>query len=364
MKQELIIIGIVAKKKLFEIFVCMLLIGTCFVGTLDTVSADDLVDGDYTYTVNNGAAIITDYTGAGGTIMIPSTLGGYPTVTIGDSAFTYCQTLISVAIPNSVTTIEQGAFYHTSLTSVTIGNSVITINSSAFGHCSSLTSVTIGSNVTIIGAKAFSFCASLTSIIIPSSVTTIGYAVFSYCTNLTSITFLGLVAPTTVDLGWITNTSVEIRGHAYAGSNFAAPGGVWNGLTMGTVINDENEPPADDNELPVADFTWAPLNPKTNQEITFNASISSDPDGSLNSYEWDWNNDSAYEESHHIPTATHSWAQAGNYPVTVRVSDNNGSTSTKTIIISVSSGTPGFELVFVLCAIATVLFLLRKKRNI
>ena len=122
MKQELIIIGIVAKKKLFEIFVCMLLIGSCFVGTLDTVSADDLVEGDYTYTVNNGEATITDYTGAGGAIMIPSTLGGYPTVAIGDSAFTYCQTLISVTIPNSVTTIEQGAFYHTSLTSVTIGN--------------------------------------------------------------------------------------------------------------------------------------------------------------------------------------------------------------------------------------------------
>ena len=226
--------------------------------------------------------------------------------------------------------------------------------------------MTIGNNVTTIGAKTFSFCSSLTSIIIPSNVTTIGYAAFSYCTNLTSITFLGLVAPTIVDLGWITNTSVEIRGHAYAGSNFAAPGGVWNGLTMGTVINDENEPPAGDNELPIADFTWAPLNPKTTQTIIFNASASYDPDGSLNSYEWDWNNDSTYEESHHVPTAINSWTQAGNYPVTVRVSDNNGSTSTKTIIISVSSGngTPGFELIFVLCAIATVILLLRKKRNI
>ena len=364
MKQELIIIGIVTKKKLFEIFVCMLLIGTCFVGTLDTVSADDLVEGDYTYTVNNGAAIITDYTGAGGTITIPSTLGGYPTVTIGDSAFAYCQTLISVTISDSVTTIEQAAFYYTSLTSVTIGNSVTTINGSAFGRCSSLTSVTIGSNVTTIGAKAFSFCASLTSIIIPSSVTTIGYAVFSYCTNLTSITFLGLVAPTIVDLGWITNASVEIKGHAYAGSNFAAPGGVWYGLMMGTVIGDENEPPTKENEPPVANFTWTPSNPTPNQTITFDASASNDPDGSLTLYQWDWNNDGAYEDAYNTPTAVHSWSQAGNYPVIVRVSDNNGSTSTKTIIVSVSSGgTPGFELVFVLCAIATVIFLLRKKRN-
>jgi len=116
------------------------------------------VEGDYTYIVKYAKATITNYNGLGGAITIATALDGYPTIAIGASAFTYCQTIISVTIPNSIITIEQAAFYYTSITSVTIGNSVITINHSAFSHCSPLTSVTIGNNVTIIGAKAFSFC--------------------------------------------------------------------------------------------------------------------------------------------------------------------------------------------------------------
>ena len=134
---------------------------------------------------------------------------------------------------------------------------------------------------------------------------------------------------------------------------------------MGTVIGSENKPP-------VADFTWTPSTPTVNQTITFDASASNDPDGSLTVYEWDWNNDGTYEDSHTTPTATHSWAQAGNYPVMVRVTDNDGATSIKTITIPVSSEsgnqtpdtstkTPGFELVFVIGAIAVAMFLRRKK---
>jgi len=71
---------------------------------------------------------------------------------------------------------------------------------------------------------------------IPNSVTSVGDRAFLNCTSLTSITFLGLVAPTTVGANWILSTPVGIRGHAYAASNFPAPGSVFNGLTMGAVI--------------------------------------------------------------------------------------------------------------------------------
>jgi hypothetical protein len=60
------------KNKLFEIFVCMVLVGTFFVVTPDLVSADQ--DSDYTYTVSSGVATITAYTGASVAITIPSTL--------------------------------------------------------------------------------------------------------------------------------------------------------------------------------------------------------------------------------------------------------------------------------------------------
>ena len=76
-----------------------------------------------------------------------------------------CTSLISVTIPNSVTSIGSSVFYRcTSLTSVTIPNSVTSINNNAFNGCSGLTSVTIPNSVTSIGGGAFSGCTGLTSV--------------------------------------------------------------------------------------------------------------------------------------------------------------------------------------------------------
>ena len=251
----------------------------------------------YIYTVNSGVATITGYNGSGGAIAIPSTLGVYPTVAIGNQAFSNKNTLTSVTIPNNITTIGYQAFrncesmtainvnatninytsvggilynktvttliqcpggkvgavsipgsvitigdyafeFCSSLTSVTIPNSVAIIEDYAFARCGSLTSVTIPNSVTTIGEGSFYYCSSLTSFTIGSSVTTIEDWTFDWCSNLTSITFLGLAAPTIVsDVYWILNTPGAIRGHAYAASNFPAPGQKWHNLTMGIHIN-------------------------------------------------------------------------------------------------------------------------------
>ena len=63
--------------------------------------------------------------------------------------------------------------------------SVTTIGYTAFSDCNNLTSVVIPNSVTTIGDYAFHGCNNLTSVVIPSSVTTIGYRAFSGCNNLT-----------------------------------------------------------------------------------------------------------------------------------------------------------------------------------
>ena len=96
--------------------------------------------------------------------------------------------LLSITIPNSVTSIGNYAFYGCSgLTSLTIPNRVTSIGQSAFYGCSGLTSVTLGNSVTSIGKDAFFDCDGLTSITIPNSVTSIGESAFSNCNSLTSL---------------------------------------------------------------------------------------------------------------------------------------------------------------------------------
>ena len=53
-------------------------------------------DGSYTYTVENGKATMTGYTGPGGAVAVPATLGGCPVTTIGECALWECTSLANV----------------------------------------------------------------------------------------------------------------------------------------------------------------------------------------------------------------------------------------------------------------------------
>jgi len=86
------------------------------------------------------------------------------------------------------------------------------------------------------------------------------------------------------------------------------------------------------NRPPVASFTESAETVLTGETITFNATNSYDPDGSIVSYFWDFGDGSNATGV----VVDHSYADDGNYTVTLTVTDDDGatsvSTSTKTIM--------------------------------
>jgi len=90
---------------------------------------------------------------------------------------------------------------------------------------------------------------------------------------------------------------------------------------------------------PVAAFTFAPAAPNTGQTVAFDASTSADPDGTIILYEWDFNNDGITDATG--MAATQSWPAPGVYPVTLIVTDNDGSFGAETQGVPVQVGGTG-----------------------
>ena len=113
-------------------------------------------------------------------VVLPKTL-----TFIGERVFDYCSKLTTISIPNGVTVIEK-CFVESGLIYIDLPNSVTTlkgtfqsasklkrVNSNVDGECN------IPDSVTTIGYNTLNQCKSITSIYIPNSVTSIGNGAFS-----------------------------------------------------------------------------------------------------------------------------------------------------------------------------------------
>jgi hypothetical protein len=142
---------------------------------------------------------ITNYTGSGGIVSIPSTINGKTVTGIGVMAFYNSTNITDVIIPYSITNMSIIAGAVTNIV-VDSSNSVYSsIDGILFNKDQTVLvfipygkagSYTIPDGVTRIGNDAIAGN-YLTSITIPSSVTDAGNGQFDYCWNLTALYFKG-----------------------------------------------------------------------------------------------------------------------------------------------------------------------------
>ncbi len=204
------------KKRILLSFM-LICIGLC---TFGIINASAKKYGEYLeYTVSNDEVTITDCDSSAVTIEVPSIIDGKPVTGIGNYAFAGCNSLTSIAIPNSVTYISERAFpYCNSLISITLPDTLTYIGPGAFDdtayykdksnwendvlyigkHLIRASSdlsgeYSIKQGTKTIAMSAFYGCKNLTSITIPNSITSIKTSylssnIFSDCNSLISIT--------------------------------------------------------------------------------------------------------------------------------------------------------------------------------
>jgi plastocyanin len=112
-----------------------------------------------------------------------------------------------------------------------------------------------------------------------------------------------------------------------------APGGA--GMTGVVYVNSAGDlPPV---VPPTASFTASPNPVQAGQAVGFDASGSSDSDGTIARYEWDLDGNGAFETNTTSPTVSYSYLSPATLTVTLRVTDRDGATAETTRALQINA---------------------------
>ena len=114
--------------------------------------SEELVYGDYKYSIVDNNAVIDKYTGSNSTVIVPDNIDGYDVTGIGNYAFAGCTNIKDIKLPETLESIGY----------------------MAFGNCTGLESIKIPSKVKTIGQNAFWCCSNLKEINLPEGIENIG----------------------------------------------------------------------------------------------------------------------------------------------------------------------------------------------
>lgn len=212
-------------------FICCLF---ALLSSLNVLAFDFEADGIYyTITGSGTVSVVKGTYDYDGDVTIPKTVSNgvetFSVTSIGESAFRSCGELVSVTMPEGLTTIGKEAFYQSGIKTVSLPSTLSSMGTSAFRECRNLTGIvlpdelkeikecafyycenlktmTLGQNTTSIERDAFRGT-SITSVVIPKSAKKIGIACFSENSSLKSLVINN--AAVFIDYDAFYNTGLE-----------------------------------------------------------------------------------------------------------------------------------------------------------
>lgn len=142
-------------------------------------------------TLSINVKYIGDYAFAGCTNLTSVTISGLTTIsTLGTGVFENCHSLSSFNVPGAKS-IGERCFYGAGLKSIDLPWTVNSIGNEAFSECDSLVEITIGDNITHLSQAAFKGCDRLEKVSFSNknNITSIEPNTFESCTQLSQIVF-------------------------------------------------------------------------------------------------------------------------------------------------------------------------------
>ena len=108
---------------------------------------------------------------------------------IGKNAFSWCEHLKIINLPENLHMIDDGAFSNCGkLENIVLPEEMKFIGANAFRACSALKEINLPETLYTISRRAFDFCVSLEKVVVPSGIKRLSEGVFSHCEKLRKVT--------------------------------------------------------------------------------------------------------------------------------------------------------------------------------
>lgn len=172
--------------------VCMVIsafaVSTLSVSAENTVSSNTSADFEYSVNPDGNTATVTKFIGEQNSVLIPGVIDGYSVTSIGDKAFSGCDRIFNVTIPEGVEIIGNGAFENCiRLEEIKLADSIKSIGNNAFYGCLILTDVSLPLALESIGEGAFEDCITLNTVVFPDTLKAVGDFAFENCRKIKSV---------------------------------------------------------------------------------------------------------------------------------------------------------------------------------